>query len=121
MDGVASSPMRRGHELLDVEVRGWSDAAERARLVRHPCVERGGIVLGMHGHRPEPSLRCRPRNSDGDLASIGDQESREPVRHVVLARTLYTATGIHVRLAYAPLARNPLAMQDLGGAAEEET
>ena len=81
MDRVASGLPGHGDELLGVEVGCRPRAPQSARLIRLSRVQGRGIVLRMDGDGTQPVLGRRTRDADGDLAAIGDQQTREPRAH----------------------------------------
>ncbi len=57
--------------------RWWADAHQ---LVGQHRVQRGGIGLGVDGHRADVHLLACPNNAHRYLAAVGDQDFREHVK-----------------------------------------
>ena len=71
---VAAGRLGRRDHSLDVEVGGRPDALQGAGLVGRADVQRGGVVGRVDGDGRDIQLRRRPRDADGDLAAVGDQQ-----------------------------------------------
>ena len=69
-----------GHleDLVNAQVAGRRRrGAEQVRLVREVDVQRVTVGLGVHGDRLQAKVVQRPRNADGDLASVRDEHLAE--------------------------------------------
>ena len=64
----------RSEQLLAVEKRSRADSAQRCVLSREANVQRVTLVFGRHRDGRDAEVGCRTRDSDGNLAPIGDQE-----------------------------------------------
>ena len=81
VDGVAARPLRRPDDRLPVKVGGNTPPRERHHLVRPRRVQGPRVILGADRHRSEAKLRRAPRDADGDLPAIGDEDA--PESHVL--------------------------------------
>ena len=54
---------------------------QRHRLVGGFHVQRAVVVLGEDSDGVQPHLGCRPRDADGDFATVGDQDALETHTH----------------------------------------
>ena len=77
MDGVAAGGLGRLHHAFFVQVGRRTQAGEAMRFVRNAGVQAGVVVFGIHGDRANAEVGSRARDSDGDLAAIGDQQGVE--------------------------------------------
>jgi hypothetical protein len=79
MDRFATLLARKTDDLLPVEIRSGPRTPQGHGLVSLANVQRIGVVFGEYRGRSDPHLRRRPRDPDGDLAAVGDQDA---VQHV---------------------------------------
>ena len=111
VDGVTAR--RDGHldELVGVEVGGRAAAAQGDRLVGPTGVEGAGIVVGEHRKGRHVELGGGTGDADGDLATVGDQDSTD--RHVPDPRFGKPRPPIRYRIGDArpthPVRESPIA------------
>ena len=74
MQRLGAGVERCADHCLDIEVRPSADAVQRDGLVGQTDVERVRIVLRVDRDRADAKFARGASHSDGDLASIGDQE-----------------------------------------------
>src|SRR5713101_5307465 len=83
MDSVNACLARDSQDVLDVEVRldRALVAPDKIGLVRLGSMQRESVLLRIDGDCPDPELARRPHHTNGDLATIGNQETTNPLRH----------------------------------------
>ena len=78
VDRVGAARGERPQHRLGVDVAlGHGLPAERVRLVGEADVERVAVEFGVHGDRGDPHLPGGADDSDGDFATVGDQDLLE--------------------------------------------
>ena len=96
MHAIAAAFPGRSDDGVDVEIathRIAAGGADLARRAREPGVQRQGIGRREDGDRVDAERGRRPRDADGDLAAIGDQDALE---HRFLLRFFRTARILRV-------------------------
>ena len=73
MHGLAAFGARQRDDLLDVEIGLRPRPPQRRAPGRRDAVKRGRVILGEDRDRSNAEFRRRARDSDRDLAAIGDQ------------------------------------------------
>ena len=81
VDGIAACLPRGGDELLDIEVGSDAPALERADGIGFAGVQVVGVVLGVHGNGTNAELASGPHDADGDLSTVGDEQTLDGHRH----------------------------------------
>ena len=76
MDEVHTLLLRHRHDALDVEIRGDRPLAlaDEIRLVRLEAMHAQPIFLRVDRDGAQPLFRSRAKNTDGDLAAIGNEK-----------------------------------------------
>ena len=100
VNGVTAGLHRHVDELVGVEVRRRTTAAQGDRLVGPSGVEGTGVVGGEHHHRGDVELGGGACDADGDLATVGDQDSTD--RHMPDPRFGAPRPPIRCRIGDAP-------------------
>ena len=73
VDGVAAGVVGGLDQTIDVEVRRDAQPVERDGFVGGVDVQRLRVVLGVNRHGRDAQVGRCPRDTDGNLATIGDQ------------------------------------------------
>ena len=62
-----------GNDCVHVEIGSRALTRQGMRHIAEPCVQHVGIVFGIDHDAGPAQSGGRPRDTDGDLAAIGDQ------------------------------------------------
>ena len=88
MNGVCPRRDRGRHDRVDAEVavarRSWAEAHDR---VGEPRRDRVAVGVGDGHHGLDAELTARAEDSDGDLASVGDEDAAQYHRFSPVGRT----------------------------------
>src|SRR5437660_495353 len=75
MDRVGAERLRRGDDLLAVEIRlGGRTGPDANRGVHRFAEQRALVGVRIHADRRDAQLARAARDADGDLAAVGDQQ-----------------------------------------------
>lgn len=77
MNGVAVALFGRVDDRFHVEISGGTLAGEFDALVGAPGMQRVLVVGGIDRNAGNAEARRRAHDSDGDIAAVGDKESRD--------------------------------------------
>ena len=77
VDGPAARCPRRLDHALFVEIRCRPHALQGPGFVSRPHMQARGVVLRVHRHGPQAEFPRGPRDTDGDLAAVGDEQCIE--------------------------------------------
>ena len=77
MNGLTAGLFGQLHNPPGVKIGGRTGSAQRLGFIGLAGMQRLGVVLGKHGHGPQPQFGGGPRNTNGDFASIGDQKTAQ--------------------------------------------
>ena len=82
MHGLGAGSVRRGNELLLVEIAlGGGGGAESHRVVGLQDVERLAISVREDGDAADAELAAGPDHPNSNLSAIGDEDFRKRRRH----------------------------------------
>ncbi|MCY1287130.1 hypothetical protein D9M70_361170 [compost metagenome] len=78
---VAAFGLGDGDQLVHVQVGRHAATGQRHRAVGLARVQRGGVVLGVHGDAADLQFGAGAGDADGDLAAVGDQQGAQGRGH----------------------------------------
>src|SRR5262249_22984791 len=79
MNRIASGAARGRDQRANIQIaRRRGRRTDTNGAVRKLRMHRATIRLGEYGHGLQPRLMTGPDQSDGDLATVGDQHTRHP-------------------------------------------
>ena len=76
VEGVAAGRRRRRDHGLGVQVGGRALTRQGPEFVGHAEVQAVGVVFRIHGNGRQTHVGRSAGDADGDLAPVGDQQSR---------------------------------------------
>ena len=77
MNGLTAGLFGQLHNPTGIEIGGRTAPAQRKGFIGLAGMQRLGVVVGKHGHGPQPQFGGGARNTNGDFASIGDQKTAQ--------------------------------------------
>src|SRR5258708_5352663 len=105
MHALRTCPAGRVDQLVDGEIAlRRQRRPDQDRLIADSGVERTGVGLRVHSDRAHAEPCCRTRNTNRDLATIGDQDRREHGYAISSGRRRIYAAG---RFPWGPVENGP--------------
>jgi len=101
VDGVGAALHRNPHDLIDVEIgaHGVAPFTDLVGLVRLESVDRSAVLPGEDGDGARTEFDGGAESTDGDLATVGDQDLGEHA-HLFVLPDRVVPLRVHGRLTF---------------------